>query len=85
MNEQQASEPAAERAYERCLCREAVDHLREAAGHVKDVLLPRSDAAREHLRNSRIEFLKAVRSLIDDRIERLSATGPQQGTKVTVE
>lgn len=86
MNEQPTPQPpAAERAYERCLCREAVDRVKEAADHVKDVLLPRSDAARQHLHNSRIEFLKAIRSLIDDRIARLSATGQPQGTKVTVE
>jgi hypothetical protein len=48
------------------------------------MLLPRSPAARMHLRNSRIELLKAVRSLIDDRIADLSSTG-QQGTKVSVE
>jgi hypothetical protein len=86
MTEQQATQPpAAERAYERCLCREALDRVREAADHLKDAVLPRSDAAREHLRNSRIEFLKAIRSLIDDRITRLSAAGQPQGTKVTVE
>jgi hypothetical protein len=66
-----------QRQYERCLCREAVDRVRE-------VFLPRSEAARGHLRNSRIEFLKAVRSLIDERIAHLSSTGAE-GTKVTVE
>lgn len=78
MNEQQANQqqPGAH-AGERCLCREAVDRMRE-------MLLPRSPAARMHLRNSRIEFLKAVRSLIDDRIAYLSGAG-QQGTKVNVE
>ena len=44
-----------------------------------------SDATRDHFRNSRIEFLKGVRSLIDQRIEHLSRAQPQQGTKVTVE
>ena len=39
---------------------------------------------REHLRNSRVEFLKAIRTLIDHKITRLS---PQEmkGTHVTVE
>jgi hypothetical protein len=44
-----------------------------------------SDAARQHLRNSRIEFLRAVRSIIDERIDHLSGSEHPQGTKVTVE
>jgi hypothetical protein len=43
-----------------------------------------SEATRDHFRNSRIEFLKGVRSLIDDRIAHLSKTEPK-GTHVTVE
>lgn len=43
-----------------------------------------SDATGNHFRNSRIEFLKGVRSLIDDRINRLSHDEPK-GTRVTVE
>jgi hypothetical protein len=39
----------------------------------------------EHFRNSRIEFLKGIRSLIDQRIEHLSRNQPQHGTHVTVE
>jgi len=44
-----------------------------------------SDATRDHFRNSRIEFLKGIRSLIDQRIEHLSKHEPHQGTHVTVE
>lgn len=44
-----------------------------------------SDATRGHFRNSRIEFLKGIRSLLDQRIEHLSKHQPQQGTRVTVE
>ena len=62
--------------YERCLCREAIDELREFLGV--------SPAVREHLRSSRIEFLKAIRTVIDERIEHLSAPS-QRGTKVAVE
>ncbi len=44
---------------------------------------------REHMARSRIEFLKAIRSLIDERIEELQK-GPSQGstkkvTKIKVE
>jgi hypothetical protein len=45
-----------------------------------------SEATRGHFRNSRIEFLKGVRSLLDHRIEHLARHQPQgQGTHVTVE
>jgi hypothetical protein len=40
--------------------------------------------ASEHFRASRVEFLKGVRSLIDDRIAHLS-TEETKGTHVTVE
>jgi hypothetical protein len=45
-----------------------------------------SEATKDHFRNSRIEFLKGVRSLIDDRIEYLAREeGAHKGTHVTVE
>lgn len=75
MSDQPSAPPP---AAERCVCREVADHLRE-------LLQPRSEAAREHFRNSRLEFLKAVRTLIDERIEHLSATAPAPGAKVPVE
>ena len=62
---------------ERCACRDVAEHLAVLFG-------VRSEGAREHLRNARIEMLKAVRSIIDDRIEYLSKAGVK-GTKVTVE
>ncbi len=43
-----------------------------------------SEATRDHFRNSRIEFLKGIRSLIDDRIAHLSKE-EVKGTHVTVE
>ncbi len=63
--------------YERGLCREAADTVRKMLGISPEV--------KQHLTNSRIEFLKAIRSVIDDRIAHLSQTAQQQGTKVTVE
>jgi hypothetical protein len=61
---------------ERCLCREVVDHI----GKVFDV----PPAVREHLTNSRVEFLKAIRAVIDQRIEHLSSAG-QRGSHIAVE
>jgi hypothetical protein len=43
-----------------------------------------SGATHDHFRNSRIEFLKGIRSLIDDRIAHLSHDD-RKGTHVTVE
>ncbi len=77
MNQQPVSQPASEQVvYERCLCREALDRLRD--------LLGISPAVRQHLANSRIELLKAIRAAIDERIEQASRAS-QRGTKVTVE
>jgi len=63
-------------ASERCLCREIVDRFEKAF----DV----PPAVRQHLTNSRVEFLKAVRAVIDQRIENLSAR-TQQGSHISVE
>jgi hypothetical protein len=78
MNEQEANQRAASERLtsDRCLCREVIDHLQNAFGV--------SPAVRKHLANSRIEFLKAIREVINERIERLSNPG-QQGTKIAVE
>jgi hypothetical protein len=43
-----------------------------------------SGATRDHFRNSRVEFLKGVRSLLDERIAHLSRE-ESKGTHVTVE
>jgi hypothetical protein len=78
MSEQEATQQSATQpvSQERCLCREIVNQVREAF----DV----SPKVREHFSNSRIEFLKGIRALIDSRIEHLSNTA-QRGTKIAVE
>jgi hypothetical protein len=43
-----------------------------------------SDATRDHFRNSRVEFLKGLRSLLDARIAHLSRE-EAKGTHVVVE
>jgi hypothetical protein len=43
-----------------------------------------SEATRDHFRASRVEFLKGVRSMLDDRIARLSRK-ERHGSHVTVE
>ena len=76
-NEQAAPNPANERvAGERCVCREVVDHFEK--------LFNVPPAVREHLNNSRVEFLKAIRAVIDQRIEHLSSK-TQHGSHIAVE
>jgi len=43
-----------------------------------------SESTRDHFRNSRVEFLKGLRSLLDERIQHMSRA-ESKGTKVTVE
>jgi hypothetical protein len=78
MSEQEATQQNATQPLiqERCLCRELVNQFRDAFGV--------SPKVREHFTNSRIEFLKGIRAVIDSRIEHLSNTG-QRGTKIAVE
>lgn len=61
---------------ERCLCREVLDQFRDTFGVSENV--------REHFTNSRVEFLKGIRAVIDNRIESLGKAG-QRGTKIAVE
>ncbi len=65
-------------AHEECVCRAFWRELRDILPD------PPSDRTRDHFRNSRIEFLKGIRSLIDDRIDRLQRA-EAKGTTVVVE
>ena len=78
MTEQKGKQPASgERViHQRCLCEEVFDRVEECLGITPEV--------REHLANSRVEFLKAIREVIDQRIARMSKQA-QRGTKVAVE
>ena len=45
-----------------------------------------SEKTREHFRTARVEFLKGLRTLIDERIEALSKErAPQKGAKISVD
>ncbi|HUO35930.1 MAG TPA: hypothetical protein VMU43_13140 [Candidatus Acidoferrum sp.] len=82
MSEQQGTQQSAAgqgstgQARERCVCNEVFDHLQDAFGV--------SPAVRQHLANSRIELLKAVRTVLDEKIERLSKRG-ERGATIAVE
>ena len=62
---------------------EGACNLGDLGSQIADALGIRPET-RQHLRNARIEVLKAVRSVIDARIEHLSRT-EQKGTKVAVD
>ena len=76
MNQAAEAQHAAAHADGRCICHQFIDLVRERLGV--------SPAVKQHLMNSRVEFLKAIREVIDERIEHLSTKG-QQGTKIAVE
>ena len=62
-----------------CFCKGFGPQATAFAGHLW------SKATCEHFRNSRIEFLKGIRSLIDHRIEKLSRHAEPRGTSVPVD
>jgi hypothetical protein len=59
------------------------DFVRQALETVSDAITP-PESASQHFRESRIEFLRGVRALIDHRIDSLSRKD-QGGSRVTVE
>ena len=79
MSEQEATQQNADQPaiHERCLCREVLEQVREH--------LNLSPEVHEHFTNSRIEFLKGIRAVIDSRIEHLSSKNSSRGTKIAVE
>ena len=78
MNKSETSQPIASEqvTHERCPCLEIMETVRQCLGI--------SPAVRQHLANSRVELLKAIREMLNERIDRLSSQ-PQQGTKIAVE
>ena len=76
MNKSETSQRITKVTHERCPRLEIMETVRQCLGI--------SPAVRQHLANSRVEFLKAIREILNERIDRLSSQ-PQQGTKVAVE
>jgi hypothetical protein len=76
MDEKPAGNPNGSEKAQGCfLCETAMPLLERCLG----------GATMEHFRNSRIEFLKGMRSLLDERIAQLSKETEHKGTHVTVE
>jgi hypothetical protein len=76
MSSEQTTGSAENQARQTCVCREVLDNLNK--------LFEISPNVRQHLANSRIEFLKAIRAAIDQRIDNLSSK-VQQGSHIPVE
>ena len=57
--------------------------LQEGAQRACDAVTP-PESARKHFRESRVEFLRGIREIIDHRIERISRE-PGKGSHVVVE
>jgi hypothetical protein len=62
-----------------CFFCEATDAMKKFMGEMGP-----SEEAKGHFRQSRVELLKGIRRIIDDRIERVSQKG-SKGTHVVVE
>ena len=76
MNEQAQTQATAGVHAGPCPCQQIADGIRQLFGVPAPV--------KQHLTNSRVEFLKALRALLDARIEHLSGNAAK-GTKVAVE
>jgi hypothetical protein len=74
------SDPHSNARQERCFC----GGLGPEATRVMESFGP-SDSVRQHFRNARIEFLKGLRQLIDNRITDLSDSGSKRGTTVNID
>jgi hypothetical protein len=82
MNESTGSAPSSEQTASQasgCVCGGKGPMLSQ----MLDLMMP-SAAAGEHFKNARLEFLKGVRELLDQRIHSLSEK-PRTGTKLNVE
>jgi hypothetical protein len=62
-----------------CICCEASDVIRKVLRAIGP-----SESVSAHFRQSRIEFLKGIRALLDERINHIGRE-PHKGTRVVVE
>ncbi len=67
-------------AHTNCFCCQAT----EALGRVFSAFGPSSEAT-DHFRQSRVEFLKGIRKVLDDRIEQASRGSQPRGSRIVVE
>ena len=75
-----ASEQTQAKREANCFCGTIRKGLEEAA----EMFLP-PETACNHFREARIEFLRGIRDIVDQRIERLSRNKSAGGTRIVVE
>ena len=70
-----------------CWCKEINEEMAKMSNMFKNFTqnMGPSDQVKEHFRTSRVEFLKGLRRMIDEKIERSQASGHSHGTTVPVE
>ena len=66
-----------------CWCKEINEEMAKLGNMLKG--LGPSDQVKEHFRTSRVEFLKGLRRMIDEKIEKAQSHGQSHGTTVPVE
>ena len=66
-----------------CLCCQATQMMGRLFGAMGASAT--SAEAREHFRQSRLELLKGIRRVVDDRIEKASRTDQSRGSRIVVE
>ena len=74
-------EPASEKGCSQCVCAGAGPELSRAVRQALDV----PESVSQHFRNARVEVLKGLRDLLDDRIEKMTRPEDSRGTKVTID
>jgi hypothetical protein len=79
MNEATDAAGATRHAHDDCICCEAS----AAIGRLFRAIRP-SEKVSGHFRQSRIEFLKGIRTILDERIDDIGRT-PNKGTRIVVD
>ncbi len=75
------SEPVADKSCGQCVCGGAGPELSRVVKQALDV----PEGVSQHFRNARVEVLKGLRELLDDRIEKLTRRDETRGTRVSVD
>lgn len=75
------SQPIADKGCGQCVCGGAGPELSRVVKQALDV----PEGVSQHFRNARVELLKGLRELLDDRIEQLTRPDQSRGTRVSVD
>ena len=82
MEEQKTTNEQRQHEYA-CWCKEINEEMAKLGSMFKG--FGPSEQVKDHFRNSRVEFLKGLRRLLDEKIEKAQSHGQAHGTSVPVE